>query len=45
MQLPNAPYFPIVYFGRLRLGAVMVPMNPLLKDREVAYRLSDSAPR
>ncbi len=42
MQLPNVPYFPIVYFGVLRLGAVVVPMNPLLKDREVAYHLSDS---
>jgi long-chain acyl-CoA synthetase len=42
MQLPNVPYFPIVYFGALRLGAIVVPMNPLLKDREVAYHLSDS---
>ncbi len=42
MQLPNVPYFSIVYFGALRLGAVVVPMNPLLKDREVAYHLSDS---
>jgi long-chain acyl-CoA synthetase len=42
MQLPNVPYFPIVYFGALRLGAVVVPMNPLLRDREVAYHLSDS---
>src|SRR3954447_12186034 len=42
MQLPNVPYFPIVYFGALRLGAVVVPMNPLLKSREVAYHLSDS---
>ncbi len=42
MQLPNVPYFPIVYFGALRLGAVVVPMNPLLKEREVAYHLSDS---
>ncbi len=42
MQLPNVPYFPVVYFGALRLGAVVVPMNPLLKDREVAYHLSDS---
>src|SRR5215217_3670792 len=42
MQLPNVPYFPIVYFGALRLGAVVVPMNPLLKGREVAYHLSDS---
>src|SRR5438270_10625318 len=42
MQLPNVPYFPIIYFGALRVGAVVVPMNPLLKDREVAYHLSDS---
>ncbi len=45
MQLPNVPYFPIVYFGALRLGAVIVPMNPLLKDREVTYHLSDSGSR
>src|SRR4051812_26511976 len=42
MQLPNVPYFPVVYFGALRLGAVVVPMNPLLKGREVGYHLSDS---
>ena len=42
LQMPNVPYFPIVYLGILRLGAVMVPMNPLLKAREVAYHLSDS---
>jgi long-chain acyl-CoA synthetase len=35
MQLPNVPYFPIVYYGALRLGAVVVPLNPLLKAREV----------
>src|SRR5215218_1803389 len=42
MQLPNVPYFPVVYFGALRLGAVVVPMNPLLKGREVGYHLTDS---
>jgi long-chain acyl-CoA synthetase len=42
MQLPNVPYFPVVYFGVLRLGAVVVPMNPLLKGREVGYHLKDS---
>src|SRR4051812_38230981 len=42
MQLPNIPDFPFIYYGALRLGAVVVPMNPLLKDREVAYHLSDS---
>src|SRR3954469_19886677 len=42
MQLPNIPDFPFIYYGALRAGAVVVPMNPLLKDREVAYHLSDS---
>jgi long-chain acyl-CoA synthetase len=37
IQLPNVPYFPIAYFGALRLGAVLVPMNPLLKAREVEH--------
>jgi long-chain acyl-CoA synthetase len=42
LQMPNVPYFPFVYFGALRLGAVVVPMNPLLKGGEVEYHLSDS---
>jgi long-chain acyl-CoA synthetase len=42
MQLPNVPYFPILFHAALRLGAIVVPMNPLLKGREVAYHLSDS---
>ena len=41
LQMPNVPYFPIVYFAVLRLGGVVVPMNPLLKGREVEYYLSD----
>ncbi|GMV92496.1 MAG: long-chain-fatty-acid--CoA ligase [Candidatus Hydrogenedentota bacterium] len=39
---PNIPYFPIVYFGILKAGAVFVPLNVLLREREVAYHLSDS---
>jgi long-chain acyl-CoA synthetase len=42
LQMPNVPYFPVVYFGALRLGATVVPMNPLLKGREVEYYLTDS---
>src|SRR3954465_6392206 len=45
LQLPNVPYFPIVYFGALRIGAVVVTMNPLLKAREVAHHLQDSGAR
>jgi long-chain acyl-CoA synthetase len=41
IMLPNVPYFPIVYYGVLRAGAVVVPMNVLLKRREVASYLRD----
>ena len=42
VMLPNVPHFPIVYYGILRAGGVVVPMNVLLKEREVAYYLQDS---
>jgi len=42
IMLPNVPAFPIAFYGALAAGAVVVPMNPLLKSREVAYYLSDS---
>jgi len=42
LMLPNVPQFAVVYFGVLRAGGVVVPMNPLLKAREVAYYLGDS---
>ena len=42
IMLPNVPYFPVVYYGVLRAGAVVVPMNVLLKRREVAFYLQDS---
>src|SRR4051812_20401327 len=41
IMLPNVPYFPVVYYGVLRAGGVVVPMNPLLKGREVAFYLRD----
>jgi long-chain acyl-CoA synthetase len=45
VMLPNVPEFAVVYYGALRAGAVVVPMNPLLKEREVAYYLGDSEVR
>jgi len=42
VMLPNVPEFASVYYGVLRAGAVVVPMNPLLKAREVEYYLADS---
>ncbi|HEX4804355.1 MAG TPA: long-chain fatty acid--CoA ligase [Conexibacter sp.] len=45
VMLPNVPYFPVVYYGILRAGGVVVPMNVLLKEREVAFYLEDSGAR
>jgi long-chain acyl-CoA synthetase len=42
VMLPNVPAFPVAFYGALGAGAVVVPMNPLLKSREVAYYLGDS---
>ncbi len=42
LSCPNLPYFPIVYYGILKAGAVVVPLNVLLKGREVAYHLADA---
>ena len=45
MVLPNVLAFPVVFYGALLAGAVVVPMNPLLKAREVEYYLEDSGAR
>jgi long-chain acyl-CoA synthetase len=42
VMLPNVPEFPIVYYGVLRTGGIVVPMNVLLKRREIAFYLEDS---
>src|ERR1700751_2932277 len=42
LMLPNVPYFAIAYYGILRAGGVVVPMNVLLKERETEYYLADS---
>ena len=42
LVMPNVPPFPVLFYGALAVGAVVVPMNPLLKGREVKYYLEDS---
>lgn len=39
---PNLPQMPAIFYGVLRAGGIVVPMNPLLKSREVAYHLANS---
>jgi long-chain acyl-CoA synthetase len=45
IMTPNVPHFPVFYYGVLRAGGIVVPMNPLLKAREVAHYLGDSGAR
>jgi len=42
LACPNLPYFPIVYYGIQKAGAVVVPISVLFKPREVEYHLRDS---
>jgi long-chain acyl-CoA synthetase len=42
LMLPNSAAFPLAYYGIMRRGAVAVPMNPLLKSREVEFYLSNT---
>ena len=41
VMLPNVPQFAVAYYGVLRAGGIVVPMNVLLKRREVAFYLGD----
>jgi long-chain acyl-CoA synthetase len=45
IQLPNIPQFLISYFGILKAGGIVVPLNVLLKAPEVAFHLEDSGAR
>jgi long-chain acyl-CoA synthetase len=45
LVLPNVLSFPVAFYGALLAGAAVVPMNPLLKAREVEYYLRDSGAR
>ncbi|MBA3865644.1 MAG: long-chain fatty acid--CoA ligase [Solirubrobacterales bacterium] len=42
VMLPNVLEFPVAYYAVLRAGGVVVPMNVLLKQREIAFYLGDS---
>src|ERR1700761_7096070 len=42
LMLPNVPHFAAAYYGTLRAGGVVVPLNVLNKRREIEYYLKDS---
>ncbi|MEZ5346614.1 MAG: long-chain fatty acid--CoA ligase [Pyrinomonadaceae bacterium] len=42
LACPNLPFFPVVYYGIMKAGAVVVPLCILFKEREYEYHLRDS---
>ncbi|MGN6337616.1 AMP-binding protein [Mycobacterium sp.] len=45
VHLPNMPHFLFAYFGILKVGAVLVRLNPLLRAPEIFYRLANCGAR
>ncbi len=43
LYLPNIPEFAIAYLGILKIGAIAVSLNVMLKSPEVSYILNDCA--
>ncbi len=42
IMMPNIPAFVIVYIGILKMGGVVVALNPTYQPRELIYQLHDS---
>jgi long-chain acyl-CoA synthetase len=42
LMLPNCPQFVISYYGILKAGAVVVPLNPLANPEELTFLLNDA---
>lgn len=42
LLLPNCPAFIISYYGALRIGAVVVNINPLYATEEIAFLIKDA---
>jgi acyl-CoA synthetase (AMP-forming)/AMP-acid ligase II len=40
--LENCPQFIVAYYGALKAGAILVPINPMFKEMEVESQLNDS---
>lgn len=45
LYLQNDPQFLIAQYGAWKRGAIMVPLNPMFKEKELEYHLNDSGAR
>ncbi|WP_449355227.1 AMP-binding protein [Virgibacillus natechei] len=42
LYLPNCPQYLIMFYGALKVGVIIVPVNPMYKSKELEYQLNDS---
>ena len=42
IYLPNSPQFAIAYYGIIKVGGIVTPINPLYTARELIYQLKNS---
>ncbi|SFM68831.1 long-chain fatty acid--CoA ligase [Marinobacter pelagius] len=42
VQMPNLPQYPVVVFGAMRAGMIVVNTNPLYTQREMEHQFNDS---
>ena len=42
VSLQNDPEFAVAQLGSWKMGAILVPLNPMFKEKEIAYHLADS---
>lgn len=42
LLLENCPQYVVSYYGALKAGAIVVPINPMFKEMEIEYQLNDS---
>jgi long-chain acyl-CoA synthetase len=42
IMVPNLPQFPVAFFGAFKAGAIVTPVNPLLKELELHHQLEST---
>jgi len=42
IMMPNVPQYVVAHFAALKIGAILVPTNPLYVERELRHQLRDS---
>ena len=42
LYVPNCPQYGLAFYAASKLGAIVCPMNPSYREREIAYHVNDA---